>query len=450
MKPIAFSLLLLFTLSVVAQSAKDLANDLGNDDRGGDEWSSDDKGSDDEWGDSQWDVVESPWSHAGFIEWAQGERLQSDDLFGDQTTLSEIRWHHQFDYSHDQFKFNWSHDVWFDAVPDSDTAGLLFDLRELNFQFSLGQRTDVVLGRQISTWGTGDLLFINDLFPKDWVSFFSGRDDTYLKAPADALRISHYQPWANWDLVITPRAEPDRFINGERFALFSPMAQSLVGGGEIINPKNSNEAEYALRLFKNLNGHQLALYAYHGIEKSPVGIHANNQPYHPRKNVWGASYQNTFGKGLLKAEIGYHQSLEDRRGSNPAVPNSQWRALVGYERELYKKLNWGVQYYLEHTTDHSQLLAQSPTPQFEPEQNRHVVTNRLTYQAMQDKLTWSLFVFYSPTDQDSYWRPSVNYRHNDQWQFTFGGNVFTGQENHTFFGQFEEASNLYARIRWQF
>ena len=49
MKSIAFSLLLFLTLSVVAQPANDLGNDLGND-----EWS------DDEWGDSQWDVVESP------------------------------------------------------------------------------------------------------------------------------------------------------------------------------------------------------------------------------------------------------------------------------------------------------------------------------------------------------------------------------------------------------
>jgi hypothetical protein len=234
----------------------------------------DDWGDDEDW-DDEWAVETSPWSQSGFIELAWGERISDDSLFADQTTLGEFRWHQDFDYVHDKFDFNWSHDVWLDAVPNSDEGGLLFDVRELNFKFSLFGQTDVVLGRQITTWGTGDLLFINDLFPKDWVSFFSGRDDNYLKAPTDALRISGFFKAFNVDLVVTPRAEPDRFINGERFSLFSPFAQSNTGGFEAINPRNPNQAEYALRLFKNINGHQLALYGYHGIEKSPLGVDVN-------------------------------------------------------------------------------------------------------------------------------------------------------------------------------
>ena len=55
-----------------------------------------------------------------------------------------------------------------------------------------GCNLDVKLGRQVLTWGTGDLLFLNDLFPKDWVSFFAGRDDEYLKAPSNTLRATQY------------------------------------------------------------------------------------------------------------------------------------------------------------------------------------------------------------------------------------------------------------------
>ena len=56
----------------------------------------------------------------------------------------------------------------------------------------------------MQTWGTGDLVFLNDLFPKDFVSFFAGRDDEYLKAPGDALRITHYSKAVNIDFVWTP------------------------------------------------------------------------------------------------------------------------------------------------------------------------------------------------------------------------------------------------------
>ncbi|TDR22356.1 hypothetical protein [Marinicella litoralis] len=399
----------------------------------------------DEWGDD-WATETSPWSHSGFMELAWGERSGDDVLFDDQTPLGELRWHQALEYTHDKFDFNWSHDFWMDEV----AGQLMFDLRALNIDFSLFGQTDVVLGRQITTWGTGDLLFINDPFPKDWVSFFSGRDDNYLKSPADALRLTSYFNAFNVDLVITPEAEPDRFINGERFSLFSPFEQRQVGGFEVVNPRHPRQTEYALRLFRNFKGHQLALYAYHGIEKSPNGVDNTLQPYFAAKNVWGASLQSAIGQGLYHVELGYHDALDDKSGINPMVANAQWRLLLGYERELIKKLNWGWQYYVEHTEHYERLIQHAFYPQTEIAENRQVMTNRFTYLTMQDKLTWSLFVFYSPTDDDSYWRPSVNYRHNDQWQFTAGAQIFTGQKSHTFFGQFEDASALYTRIRFQF
>ncbi len=399
----------------------------------------------DDWDDA-WTEQPSPWTAAGFVELAYGERLERDLLFKQTATLNELRWHQELDFQHDHFDINWSHDAGYDDVLHQ----WQFDLRELNVKFSAFGNTDFQIGRQISTWGIGDLLFINDLFAKDWVSFFAGRDDSYLKAPADAMRITSYFKPVNVDVVITPSAEPDRFINGERFALFSPLQATSVGGSEIINPKNSNQTEVALRLFKNFNGHQLALYAYHGIEKSPTGIDDNGDAFFPEKDVYGASYQGALGGGVWGAEVGFHQAKEDRQGEQPLIPNSQWRVLLTYNQELVKKLNWGIQYYLEHTQDHAALVNQSLSPDFEPEQNRQVITNRFTYQAMQDKLTWSLFVFYSPTDDDSYWRPSINYRHNDHWQYILGASVFEGQKEHTFFNQFNKASHLYARLRYQF
>ncbi len=399
----------------------------------------------DDWGET-WPQQSSSWSATGFLEVAYGERVDRDALFNQTQTINELRWHQELDYLHDHFEINWSHDLWYDDV----LSQWQFDWRELNVKFSAFGNTDFQIGRQISTWGTGDLLFINDLFPKDWVSFFAGRDDNYLKAPADALRVTSYFKPVNVDLIITPSAELDRFINGERFALFSPLQARPVGGSEIINPKNPSQTEMALRLFKNINGHQLALYAYQGIEKSPTGLKHHGDAFFPEKSVYGGSYQGAIGQGIFSAEVGYHQAKEDRQGKLPLIPNSQWRVLLAYNQELVKKLNWGIQYYLEHTQDHAALLDQSFNLDFEPEQNRQVITNRLSYQAMQDKLTWSLFVFYSPTDDDSYWRPKISYRHDDQWQYTLGASIFEGQKEHTFFGQFKEASHVYARIRYQF
>ena len=94
------------------------------------------------------------------------------------------------------------------------------DVRQAVIILRASDWLDVRAGRQVLTWGTGDLLFLNDLFPKDFVSFFVGRDDEYLKAPANALRLTFYSSLVNLDLVATPVFEPDRSITGERLSFF--------------------------------------------------------------------------------------------------------------------------------------------------------------------------------------------------------------------------------------
>jgi len=61
-----------------------------------------------------------------------------------------------------------------------------------------------------------------------------------------------------------------------------------------------------------------------------------------------------------------------------------------------------------------------------------------------------LFVYCSPSDQDGYIRPKVHYKITDQWTAEAGSNIFTGEEDHTFFGQFQDNTNAYAGVRWSF
>ena len=108
----------------------------------------------------------------GFAEARQGWRLQND-LYEKDESISEVRT--QLDVSKE---FKWGTGKFKgDLVGDRVLEEVRGELRELNFSFSPVDYMDVKAGRQIQTWGTGDLLFINDLFPKDWESFFIGSDD---------------------------------------------------------------------------------------------------------------------------------------------------------------------------------------------------------------------------------------------------------------------------------
>ena len=108
-------------------------------------------------------------------------------------------------------EFKYKGDVWGDGITERGE----YDTRETWVFLRPADFLDIKIGRQILTWGTGELVFLNDLFPKDWRSFFIGRDPEYLKAPSDAAKFSFFTGLANLDVVYTPRFDPDRFVTGE-------------------------------------------------------------------------------------------------------------------------------------------------------------------------------------------------------------------------------------------
>ena len=386
----------------------------------------------------------------GFVELAGGRRLDADPNFSKRQTLGDVRARFESEYARDAFRFTLAGDALYDDYESESEIRM----RELNFQLSPGGRTDLKLGRQVLTWGTGDLLFLNDLFPKSWVSFFAGREDEYLKAPSDALRATWYTKAINVDVAWSPEFEPDDYLTGSRFSFFSPLAGSIVAPHPPlagIEPDSGiQNSEVAMRFFRTAGSTEYAAYLYRGFFKRPLGLNGSLEPIFPALSVYGASMRRPLADGLINAEIAYHDSRDDSRGDDPLIPNDQLRLLLGYEFEAAARFTIGLQYYLESTLDYGRLMDNSPTPQFEPERNRHVLTNRLTWRSDRDQLTLSLFTFYSPSDEDYYLRPSVSYRQSDQWTFTGGGNVFSGKEEHTFFGQLEDNSNAWMRVRYNF
>jgi hypothetical protein len=173
-------------------------------------------------------------------------------------------------------------------------------------------------------------------------------------------------------------------------------------------------------------------------------------PYFPKMNAWGASMRMPFSGGLLNAEYSNYHSIEDNNGTKTLIANGQQRFLVGYETEVFKDLTASVQFYLEQTKHYNEFIEHSATPTAEVDENRQLLTLRLRYRAMQQKLTYSFFSFYSPTDNDGYIKPSISYRQNDLWSYTAGANIFWGKENFSFFGQHQDNTNVWFRVRYQF
>jgi len=385
----------------------------------------------------------------GFLESRSGYRFQNDKYQKDMSIM-EQRMQLDLNSYMDWGDLRFKGDVYNDVVIEEAK----FDMREANIFARPTDFMDVKVGRQILTWGTGDLIFINDMFPKDWQSFFIGRDSEYLKAPSDAAKVSFFWDWANLDVAYTPQFDSDRYITGERISYWNQNLQRTAGRDAIVHTNKPDrwfrDDEIAARLYKNIKNYEYALYAYRGYWKSPGGFNATmTQAVFPDLNVYGMSVRGAVGKGIGNIEVGYYDSADDRSGKNNLINNSEMRYLFGYTREIGKDLTMGLQYYLEQMLNFSEY-ERSLTAGPARDRDRHVMTLRLTKLLMNQNLRLSLFSYYSPSDKDVYMRPNVNYKVSDNMAVEVGSNIFFGDYPNTFFGQFRDDTNMYLSLRYSF
>lgn len=341
-----------------------------------------------------------------------------------------------------------------DFVHDAVAGKFSIDLREAYVDYSAGD-FDFRLGRQIVTWGVGDLLFINDVFPKDWVSFFSGRPLEYLKIGVDGFRTRYSSNIVNVELFVIPFFEPDTLPTADRFFLFDPFA--TVPARDRKKPATTyGNTELALRLYRKISDVDISVYAYRGFWRTP-GRRPDSfvsptrvTAFYPKLSVYGMSAQGSAFSGVLSFEAGYYDSRSDENGDDPTIPNSLARFLVGYQRQLRPDTGLGVQYYTEIMQDHSAYRNSLPSGLPAQQGYRDVVTLRLDQLLGHQTWKLSMMSFYSPADNDYLLQPQVSYKFSDNLAATLGANVFGGQRNWTSFGQFEKDDNVYLSIRFDF
>lgn len=390
----------------------------------------------------------SPVEVNGFIEIRAGCRTQNDPYEKEMSVMEARLQLELFTYT-DWAEFKYKGDMWFDGVIEDGE----YDTREAWFFTRPTSFMDIKIGRQILTWGTGDLVFLNDMFPKDWQSYFIGRDKEYLKAPSDAVKISLFSDIANIDIVYTPRFDPDRYITGEYVSYWDERQGKIVGQNDIvvaITPDQwFQDDEVAMRIYKNVNNYELAVYGYQGFWKRPGGQTPSGEAIFPKLNVYGASTRGQVGSGIGNIEIAYYQSVDDENGLNPLINNSEIRYLIGYAQDMAKDFNASLQYYIEYMLDYDAYRASLPGGPAR-DRIRHVITLLLTKLLLNQNLELSLASYLSPSDRDAYLRPIAHYKYTDKITLETGANIFFGEDSHTFFAQFENNTNLYVAIRYSF
>lgn len=308
---------------------------------------------------------------------------------------------------------------------------------------------DVRVGRQIITWGLGDLLFVNDVFPKDHEALFAGRPLEYLKRGVDAVKLGAYPAFASFELVAMPRFRESRIPDAGRFHVFDPMP-----GVTNRETASRGQGEAGLRIYRDVAGYDAALYLYRGFYRTPSMRPESNAPtkvtfFFPELSAYGASLSGRAGSGVLGMEAAYYESRQDRSGMDFTVPNSQTRVLTSYQIQPQEELSLSFQYYAEYMHDHAAY--QTALPAGFPVEKRwtHTATARATLLLRHQTLRFSAFVLRNISNDDYFINTELRYSFTDKVWGAVGLNIFGGKPSGQF-GQLSRDDNAYLQVRYEF
>ena len=313
-----------------------------------------------------------------------------------------------------------------------------------------GGAFDVRAGRQVITWGLGDLVFVNDVFPKDHEALFAGRPLEYLKRGVDAVKLGAYPEFATFELVLAPDFRESRVPDARRFWLFDPMP--AVTNRETVKP---GRGDAGLRIYRDIAGYDAALYLYRGFQRTPsmrpdsIAAPTKITFFHPELSVYGASLSGRAGAGVLSLEAAYYDSRQDRAGRNFTVPNSQTRLLAGYQLQPWEDFSLNLQYYAERMHDYAAYQAALPGGFPAEKRWNSTVTARATQFFLHQTLRFSVYASYTASNGDYYLNPELRYSFTDRVWGALGANAFGGKPSGQF-GQFSRNDNVYLQVRYEF
>lgn len=391
--------------------------------------------------DSVWEEAWTDWEDDStlnaFFEIGMGNRFHRDPALLQAATMRDTRLNISWQKALDRISMSPEVELVHDAV----TKKFTLNVRELSASLATFEKADIKIGRQILTWGVGDYLFLNDLFPKDFQSFFNGRDDRYLKAPSDAIKFSYFHTLLTLDVIYSPRFEPDNYINGEYFSFYQPA----INGNTSTSPhvQLPNGGEWSTRISTQLGRSDIALYASQGFARSPLSTDMQGAPAHHKMKSIGLSVVVPSSVGLLKAEYSYYSIPRGQALISHPPNESRW--LFGIDTEIATSLVLNLQLYTEQFHNKQPHEANNVAVS-----NRWLLTTGLNYTTPRQYWSFKAFHFYSIEDNDGYLRLSSSYKFNDTTSITTGINYFYGKKPTTSFNQFEKASNAYVRMRWYF
>jgi hypothetical protein len=330
-----------------------------------------------------------------------------------------------------------------DAMHDGAVGRSSVLLREGYLDWTVSPRLSLRAGRQVITWGVSDYLFVNDIFPKNYDAFFTGKPFDHMKEAVDALKANAVAGGNEIDLVVA-RPGADQAPSEERFVATAPPAAMRFGAAQRLG------ADIAARLARRLGRWDAAFYLarYHSRDTA-----LNAERGMPRWEMHtlrhaGASVTGPLGSGVLMAELAYMNGNARAGNMNRFFVGSQVKVLLGYSAELGDDFSASLQYHHEMGAER-EVYRRSLAPGVAPvSRHRQTVYFKLHKKFNHQTLGLGIQGF-AALDGGNYLNPFAMYAIADGLNLEAGANLFGGTATSRY-GTMKHDSNAYASLRYSF
>jgi len=421
---------------------------------------------------AQSDETDMDVSVSGYFENQTAHRLNSPDRFSQFRNLLQLELKSSLSDWGELYLQLWNfYDGVYDMYPDEFSAvvqdeyrsNLTADraedqtFREFYLDILLDSM-DIRLGKQQVVWGEAIGLRITDVVnPQDYRNFILD-DFTRSRIPIWMARFNYYIDDWGIELLWIPVFEPDReALAGSdwewTFNRIEPPAGVAVRLFEPDKPKTGfKNSEAGLRITGLVAGWNLSLNylnvwddapARH-IVFNPLTFSLDVSPEYHRLPLWGVTFANAFGSFVPRGEFSYAEgkfySTADPTAEESLVQKDTLHYMLGTDYSIADFL-FTFQWVQKIILDYDEAIYEGGV------QTSYSI--RVQANLLNETLKPELLAIFSPGDEAWIARPGVAYSMTDTFTVTVGADLFSGPER-SFFGQFSENDQAYAKFKYSF
>lgn len=327
------------------------------------------------------------------------------------------------------------------------------------------ERIDLILGKKMMRWGTGD-----GINPMDLINSRDYRDPI-ASARADARLpillangIFMLGP-VTIEGVLIPKPEVNKFSlpNSPWEPKWLKELRRSAESGEIVLAAREKpddwfkNSEFAFRISTVRHGFDLALLYYNGYTDDPV-YHSDYltdgrlqfTPVYPHYQAYGFNFAKGFERVTIRGELAVKSGLLFSIDSNDPsyVEDSDgltardlYQGVIGIDRIFFTNLYINLQFFYDFIESGREAIALK--------RKTHGLTFEISNKFLDDDLTAGFRGMYFTSNDGSACEIFAEYKIGDNWQFASGYMFFNGPKDSRL-SQYNDNDMIYFRLRYSF